>query len=126
MIFNFHKFLNENISSTDFIRNHIINTNPHSGARDAFQGIGKISEYNWNTTPVLIYPDDKKINIDDLYPASKLDVKRYKKAYLKGSDFPAIVLIDNGEYYSIWDGAHRLKAAIELNVPIKAYIGYKI
>ncbi len=60
-----------------------------------------------------------------LYPASKLDVKRYMNGFQKGSEFPPIVLVDDGNKYYIFDGSHRLQAAINLDVPIKAYIGYK-
>jgi hypothetical protein len=123
---NYNIFINENISDVKFIKQYIEKTNPHTGSRDAFQGIGRLSDFTWNVKQTLIQPDDKKIDLDDLYPASKLDVKRYKKAYLKGSEFPPIVLVDKGNKYTILDGAHRLKAAIELDVPIRAYIGYEI
>lgn len=117
--------VNENIDNSKFIYNHIKNTNPHIGSRDAFQGIPSLNNYNWDIEPIHIYPDDLKINKPMLYPASKRDVNRYMKAYIKGSDFPPIVLFDNGKEYVIFDGAHRLQAAINLNVPIKAYIGTK-
>ena len=117
-------YLNEQIvnDNSDFIYKHIKKTNPHSGERDAFQGIPSLKSYNWNIEPMLIYPNDKKIDKEMLYPASKIDVKRYMK---KGSNFPPIVLYDDGNKYHILDGSHRLQAAINLNVPIKAYIGYK-
>jgi len=117
------KKFNENYNS-DFIYKHIEKTNPHSGARDAFKGIPSLKGYKWNSEPIFIYPNDEKIDKEMLYPASKLDVKRYMKAYKNGSDFPPIVLVDDVKY-KIFDGAHRLQAAINLNVPIKAYIGYK-
>lgn len=47
------------------------------------------------------------------------------KAYNQGSKFPPIVIYDDGKKYHILDGAHRLQASINLNVPIEAYIGYK-
>ena len=120
------EFVNENMdSNADFIYKHIEKNNPHIGSRDAFQGIPSLYDYNWNIEPTLIQPDDIKIDKNNLYPASKMDVKRYMKGYQKGSDFPPIVLVDDGNTYSIFDGAHRLQAAINLNVPIKAYIGYK-
>ena len=106
-----------------FVRKHISDTNPHTGARNAFMGIPSLSRYDWDLIPKLIYPDDKKINKEMLYPASKRDVKRYMKQYIQGSEFPAIVLIDNGKEYSIADGQHRLSAAIKLGVPIYAYVG---
>jgi hypothetical protein len=106
-----------------FVRKHISDTNPHTGARNAFMGIPSLSGYDWDLIPKLIYPDDKKINKEMLYPASKRDVKRYMKQYIQGSEFPAIVLIDNGKEYSIADGQHRLSAAIKLGVPIYAYVG---
>jgi hypothetical protein len=123
---NFKQFVNEIVEdNSDFIYNHIKKTNPHSGERDAFQGIPSLKGYNWNTEPVLIYPNDEKIDKEMLYPASKLDIKRYMKGYEKGSEFPPIVLFDDGNKYHIFDGSHRLQAAINLDVPIKAYIGYK-
>jgi hypothetical protein len=118
--------VNENVvNNSDFIYKHIEKTNPHSGERDAFQGIPSLKGYNWNIEPTLIYPNDEKIDKEMLYPASKLDVKRYMKGYEKGSDFPPIVLFDDRNKYHIFDGSHRLQAAINLGVPIKAYIGYK-
>ncbi len=109
------------------IYNHIDKTNPYeSGSpRDAFMGIPDLNQYDWNIEPITIYPNDKKIDKAMLYPASKRDVKRYMKLYDKGLEFPPIVLLDKGKgkYYSIFDGAHRLQAAINLNVPIKAYVG---
>ena len=119
----YNKFGDDDMNKTEFIYNHIKNTNPHSGPRDAFQGISSLKRYNWNIEPIYIYPNDLKINKPMLYPASKRDVNRYMKAYTKGSEFPPIVLFDNGKEYVILDGAHRLQAAINLNVPIKAYIG---
>lgn len=123
---NWLEFCNEDMDNSEFIYNHIKNTNPHSGPRDAFQGISSLKGYNWNIKPIYIYPGDLKINKPMLYPASKRDVNRYMKAYTKGSEFPPIVLFDNGKEYTILDGAHRLQAAINLNVPIKAYIGTKL
>jgi hypothetical protein len=124
----------EEITNKDkatIIYKHIDKTNPHpSGSpRDAFMGIpSDLSIYDWNIEPIDIFPDDPKINKEKLYPASKRDVKRYMSHYKKynkeGIDFPAIVLVDNGTEYTILDGAHRLQSAINLNVPIKAYIGY--
>lgn len=122
MITNFLLF---NESNVDFIYDHIKKTNPHIGSRDAFQGIPFLKLYDWNIEPVLIQPNDNKIDLNNLYPASKRDVKKYMKYYQNGYDFPPIVLVDNGKKYSIFDGAHRLQAAINLNVPIKAYIGYE-
>jgi hypothetical protein len=120
------EFLNENVNdNSDFIYKHIEKTNPHSGERDAFQGIPSLKGYNWDIDPTLIYPNDEKIDKQMLYPASKLDVKRYMKGYEKGSEFPPIVLVDDGNKYHIFDGSHRLQAVINLDVPIKAYIGYK-
>ncbi len=117
--------ITENKENTKFIYNHINKTNPHTGERDAFAGIPSLYSYDWNIEPKFIYPDDKKINHEMLYPASKIDVKKYKKLYEKGHDFPEIVLYDDGKHYHVFDGAHRLKAAIELGVPIKAFIGVK-
>ena len=105
------------------IYKHIENTNPHTGERDAFMGIPSLKNYTWDTKTVLIYPDDEKINKDMLWVASYKDVKKYKKMYEKGYEFPPIVIVDNGKEYQILDGAHRLKAALILNVPIRAYIG---
>jgi hypothetical protein len=105
------------------IHKHIEKTNPHKGDRDAFMGIPSLKNYTWDDNPVLIYPDDEKINKNMLWAASYKDVKKYKKMYEKGYDFPPIVIVDNGKEYLILDGAHRLKAALKLNVPIKAYIG---
>ena len=109
-----------------FIHKHIekTNTHPSGSSRDAFMGSPNLKKFKWNETPILIYPDDKKINKELLYPSSKRDVNKYMKLYENGHDFPPIVLVDdNKDYYSIIDGAHRLQAAINLNVPIKAYIG---
>jgi hypothetical protein len=128
----FESFDSEKLNNANFILNHIKATNPHSGARDAFGGIGRdFFDYEWSTEPVLIQPDDKRIYFEMLYPASKRDVKKYMKLYNKGFEFPPIVLnvlkLADGTYssFSITDGAHRLQAAINLNVPIHAYIGVK-
>jgi hypothetical protein len=103
--------------------------NPHEGARDALGAIPDLSAWDW--TEETVQPDDPRIERDvnssiGLYPASKRDVKRYMKAYKDGSEFPPIVLglmkEDKGKF-SIWDGAHRLQAAINLGVPIRAYVG---
>lgn len=120
----FHSFILESSNESEqFIYNHISSTNPHTGARNAFSGIPSLKNYDWNTTPITILPTDTKINKKMLYPASKRDVKKYEKLYSKGSEFPPIVLVDNGREYLVFDGAHRLSAALALNVPIKAYIG---
>ena len=115
----------DGITENDIIQ-HIKKTNPHKGSRDAFGGIGSLKNYSWEDKTRLIYPNDIKINKEMLYPASKLDVKRYAKAYNKGSKFPPIVIIEKEKEYEILDGAHRLKAAIDLNVPIEAYVGHTI
>ena len=42
------QFLNESIvDNSDFIYKHIEKTNPHSGERDAFQGIPSLKGYNY-------------------------------------------------------------------------------
>lgn len=111
--------------STKDILQHIENNNPHSGARDAFQGIGRdFFKLNWKPLQ-YISPEDPRINKDSLFPASNKDVLKYICKYKQGSEFPAIVLKENNSStFSILDGAHRLKAAIILNKPILAYIGY--
>ncbi len=120
-----------NKEKANIIYNHIEKTNPHpsNSPRNAFMGLpSDLSIYDWNIEPIDIFPDDPKINKEKLYPASKRDVKRYMKHYKKynknGIEFPAIVLVDDGNEYKILDGAHRLQSSINLNVPIKAYIGY--
>ena len=120
------RILLEELEDSHFIKKHIEKTNPHSGAIDAFMGIPPLKNYKWFTNPIVIYPDDEKINKKMLYPASQKDVKKYMKQYINGSEFPPIVLLDKGSEYDIFDGAHRLTAAINLGVPIKAYVGRKL
>lgn len=110
------------------IFNHIKTTNPHTGNRNPYEGIENYEEevlsfYDWNVIPIEIYPNDIKIDKENLYPASKSDVELYMKYFKSGKDFPIIVLVDTGKKYLPLDGAHRLQAAINLEVPIKAYIG---
>lgn len=116
--------IRENSSYID-IQNHIIKYN-NIGSRDAFMGNNPpLKNYKWNENIITIYPNiDDKIDKSNLYPASKKDVIKYMDMYKKGHNFPPIVLVDNGEKYAVFDGAHRLQAAINLNVPIDAYIGY--
>jgi hypothetical protein len=104
------------------ISDHIDQYNIYAGtARDAWRGINGLNQYTWNLKPIWIQPNDPKIK--NLYAHSKRDVKRYMKEYKNGSGFPPVVLVDTGKEYLFLDGAHRLEAAVNLNVPIKAYIG---
>ena len=49
-------------------------------------------------------------------------VRRYKKAMELGNIFPAVeVLFHNNQYY-VRDGAHRVSAAKDLNIPILAEV----
>ena len=111
------------------VAEHIDRHNPHEGARDAWGSMPSLGAWEW--TEETIQPDDPRIDLrpespNQLHPASRRDVKRYMKAYKGGSEFPAIVVAlkpAHGGKLSVWDGAHRLQAAINLGVPIKAYVG---
>lgn len=107
---------------------HIEKHNPHSDARDAFRGLPATGEgCTW--VEETIQPGDPRIDTNpksayQLYPASKRDVKRYMKLYRQGTPFPRIVLeVRNNGQFVIHDGAHRLQAAVNLGVPIEAYVG---
>jgi GNAT superfamily N-acetyltransferase len=104
--------------------------NPHqTGARDAtaWLSYGMFKGCNWHEE--IIQPDDPRIDRSEgangLHPASKRDVKKYIRMKEKGMDFPPITLELDGRLgkFFVWDGAHRLQAAIELNSPIRAYVG---
>lgn len=114
----------EDDNSWNFILKHLDKTNRHHRGtpRDAFMG-SPFHKYNWDTKPITISPDDPRIDLPNLYPASKRDVKRYMVAYKKGSKFPPILITIKNNKIIILDGAHRLQAAINLNVPIDAYVG---
>jgi ribosomal protein S18 acetylase RimI-like enzyme len=108
---------------------HIEKNNPHEGPRDAFLGI-PITGKGATWVKETIQPDDPRIDRNEtsaysLYPASKRDVKKYMKMYQQGSPFPRIVLgVRSNNKFVIYDGAHRLQAAVNLGVPIDAYVGY--
>lgn len=130
----FESFNKQNI--VDEIIQHVTKHNPHDGERDARWSVQKsiLNEYEWSFE--VIQPNDSRIV--NLSPPSKRDVKRYMKLYQTGSEFPAIVLFLKGrgydyindkpigEHFEIADGQHRLQAAVNLNVPIKAYVGSSI
>jgi len=120
------EILKEDIdTNAKFIEDYVHSVNIHKGtARDAFAGMPKLSNFNWDIKTKTIHPDDPNIDKANLWAHSKRDVKRYMKAYEKGSKFPPIVItVKKSGKYAIQDGAHRLEAAINLNVPIEAYIG---
>lgn len=105
---------------------HVKQNNPHGGTcRDALSGMEHPNRFDW-TSPIEIQPNDPRISTNSLDPASQRDVARYMKAYQDGSDFPAIVLtpLKSGTFV-VQDGAHRLQAAINLGVPVLAFIGTK-
>lgn len=102
------------------VEKHINATNPHHGARDAWQGM----PVGWDR----LYWFFGKFPIDELpevSPASKKDVKRYAAHAKKWKkDFPAIVVIGKPPDSVVADGAHRLAAARLLgNTFIDAYWG---
>lgn len=127
--------VNSKVSSKEIpwqtVWKHIRENNPHNddGPRDAMVNI-PITGQGCTWVKEIIRPNDPRIDQDpksaySLYPASKRDVKKYMKLYEQGSKFPAIVVQVrwNGKFV-IYDGAHRLQAAVNLHVPIDAYVGY--
>lgn len=111
------------------VQRHIEKTNPHEGNRDAWGGMSvNLPHMLW--TKETIQPNDPRIAWNSLAPASKRDVKRYINFYKQNKDrlvgyegFPAVVLTQEGSHLVVQDGAHRLTAIKNLNIPIEAYIG---
>ncbi len=104
---------------------HIRRNNPHSDCRDALRSILHPKYFAWREE--IIQPGDPRIDTRKLRPISSRDVNRYIKKYRQGSDFPAVVFtlnsLDEGGRFDYQDGAHRLQAALNLNAPLKAFIG---
>jgi GNAT superfamily N-acetyltransferase len=108
--------------------------NPHStGTRDATAWLGPWIFKGCDWHEELIQPTDPRIDqgesANGLAPASKRDVKKYMKMKEMGTDFPPITLgfgVYSRGKFTVWDGAHRLQAAINLGVPVRAYVGTPI
>jgi hypothetical protein len=88
------------------------------GPRDARNAIPRDAhELSWTLERV----DPRSVPVE---PWSSMDVKRYARRMAKGSEAPPVVLIERPGRIQVVDGAHRIQAAVQAEVPsISAWVG---
>ena len=114
------------------VRSHIYQTNPHRGRHDDRNALrpdnnDPVSRFRWFGPVAIDFEDPLVRRLPAAHPE---DVASYKRQFLEGSDFPTVAMIWGDTWRTegqlvMYDGAHRLQAALECGGPIETFIGVR-